>query len=396
VKLLLTAVSGPKEGTVFTIEANKSITFGRKEPSISGFEDDMHMSSVHCKVSNLGDRGEIKDCNSTNGTWLNNRKITAETLREGDRIRAGMTMMTVEFLFDLVPAEIVPEELDKTQAPSLLPLEDEAPAMARREPLIANSSRKEEISQAPQPVVGPPVRHRAINPFDSVDFSNFEIAPTAPPTSEYPATENEKRFGGPISDSSVTLPPSGNNGDYRKFTRRTTQESAENFAVVLDSLAVQWSMQLAVHFQKIRIEPPVECAMQSILKGNREPCTLPLRMPWNEVNSTILIPLMPRLCRSDACIAFVGYSATTVGTRMEEMLRVGVEGFSEPDGFLPFFWPSMLMSILDSRGPEIFNSLFNGKIAGALMCSPRNRHEIIAVANDSLYAVLAESQFVPI
>ncbi len=65
-------------------------------------------------------------------------------------------------------------------------------------------------------------------------------------------------------------------------------------------------MQLVVHFKKIRIEPPAECDVQSILRGNREPSILPVRMAWNEVNSTVLIPLMPRLCRADACVAFVG------------------------------------------------------------------------------------------
>jgi pSer/pThr/pTyr-binding forkhead associated (FHA) protein len=59
--------------------------------------DDDFASSNHARFQVAHGRWYVEDMGSTNGTWLNGRRIvTAQWLKEGDKIRIGRTVMTVE------------------------------------------------------------------------------------------------------------------------------------------------------------------------------------------------------------------------------------------------------------------------------------------------------------
>jgi pSer/pThr/pTyr-binding forkhead associated (FHA) protein len=48
------------------------------------------VSRVHCRLTALPDGGlEIKDLDSTNGTYVNGQRIEAVRLSPGDRVRVG-------------------------------------------------------------------------------------------------------------------------------------------------------------------------------------------------------------------------------------------------------------------------------------------------------------------
>jgi pSer/pThr/pTyr-binding forkhead associated (FHA) protein len=48
------------------------------------------VSRVHCRITALPDGGlEIKDLESTNGTFVNGRRIDAARLSPGDRVKVG-------------------------------------------------------------------------------------------------------------------------------------------------------------------------------------------------------------------------------------------------------------------------------------------------------------------
>jgi pSer/pThr/pTyr-binding forkhead associated (FHA) protein len=59
------------------------------------------LSAKHAKISRAGDRFEIIDLNSTNGTFVNGERITRKVLRSDDRIRVDV----FEFLF-VNPADV--------------------------------------------------------------------------------------------------------------------------------------------------------------------------------------------------------------------------------------------------------------------------------------------------
>lgn len=58
--------------------------------------DDTYVSQAHARVSRRGDAWVVEDLGSTNGTYLNRRKVTVPTeIAPGDRIRVGKTEMEV-------------------------------------------------------------------------------------------------------------------------------------------------------------------------------------------------------------------------------------------------------------------------------------------------------------
>jgi pSer/pThr/pTyr-binding forkhead associated (FHA) protein len=54
------------------------------------------VSKVHCRlVSNADGRLEVEDLKSTNGTFVNDRRITRAVLAPGDRLRIGPVELLV-------------------------------------------------------------------------------------------------------------------------------------------------------------------------------------------------------------------------------------------------------------------------------------------------------------
>lgn len=47
------------------------------------------VSRLHCQLSATGDALHVKDLGSTNGTFVNGKRITAAELQDGDRLAVG-------------------------------------------------------------------------------------------------------------------------------------------------------------------------------------------------------------------------------------------------------------------------------------------------------------------
>jgi pSer/pThr/pTyr-binding forkhead associated (FHA) protein len=59
--------------------------------------DDEFASGYHARFQVAHGRWYVEDLGSTNGTWLNGRRIqAAQWLKKGDKIKIGHTVMTVE------------------------------------------------------------------------------------------------------------------------------------------------------------------------------------------------------------------------------------------------------------------------------------------------------------
>jgi pSer/pThr/pTyr-binding forkhead associated (FHA) protein len=58
--------------------------------------NDTYISQLHAKISERNGAWVVEDLGSTNGTYLNQRKVTAPTeISAGDRIRLGKTILEV-------------------------------------------------------------------------------------------------------------------------------------------------------------------------------------------------------------------------------------------------------------------------------------------------------------
>ena len=53
------------------------------------------MSRLHCRLSAQEDRLEVVDLSSTNGTFVNDKRVERAVLASGDRLRVGRIELTI-------------------------------------------------------------------------------------------------------------------------------------------------------------------------------------------------------------------------------------------------------------------------------------------------------------
>jgi pSer/pThr/pTyr-binding forkhead associated (FHA) protein len=66
------------------------VVFGRGD-DVTVMIDDQQMSRRHFEIKFVNDSHILTDQNSTNGTWVNGRKVMHSYLKSGDQILAGQT-----------------------------------------------------------------------------------------------------------------------------------------------------------------------------------------------------------------------------------------------------------------------------------------------------------------
>lgn len=102
VKLVMFKRDGQRKD--FPIPGRK-VTIGRGEdcglriPLLS-------VSRTHCELTKGQDELRVKDLASSNGTYVNNRRINDAVLQPGDRLAIGPVILTVQI--DGVPEQITP------------------------------------------------------------------------------------------------------------------------------------------------------------------------------------------------------------------------------------------------------------------------------------------------
>jgi len=54
------------------------------------------VSRLHCRLTAAADNLEVVDLSSTNGTFVNDRRVQKATLAAGDRLRVGRVELIIE------------------------------------------------------------------------------------------------------------------------------------------------------------------------------------------------------------------------------------------------------------------------------------------------------------
>jgi hypothetical protein len=81
-----------------------------RRPGCEIFLDNLAVSGEHANIFTIGEDSFIQDLNSTNGTFINNKKITKHHLRNGDAVAIGKH--TLVYLTDTQAA--APQDFAKT------------------------------------------------------------------------------------------------------------------------------------------------------------------------------------------------------------------------------------------------------------------------------------------
>ena len=89
--------SGEPEPGSFTFRCapGTSKTFGRA-PRADFILEAPLVSRLHCRIDAGDESLEVVDLSSTNGTYVNDKRVTRARLRTGDRLRIGRVELTVE------------------------------------------------------------------------------------------------------------------------------------------------------------------------------------------------------------------------------------------------------------------------------------------------------------
>lgn len=94
--LLKTAEGGDPPFT-FRILPGNIKTIGRA-PRADFIVDAPLVSRVHCRLTAGADELEVKDLDSTNGTFVNGERVTSALLRGGERIGVGRVELIVQLV----------------------------------------------------------------------------------------------------------------------------------------------------------------------------------------------------------------------------------------------------------------------------------------------------------
>src|SRR5436309_1223756 len=129
-RAFLEIVEGPGKGRRILLREGQVRYVGRTSQADDSCPENATMSSVHFSARWFAGKCELKDLNSANGTWRNEKKITETLLSSGDEFKAGKA--TFRLIIDDGTGTISPmalETVDETRADTGLPLTS-APAAA--------------------------------------------------------------------------------------------------------------------------------------------------------------------------------------------------------------------------------------------------------------------------
>jgi pSer/pThr/pTyr-binding forkhead associated (FHA) protein len=84
-------LTGRNAGLKVDLDNRKEIVIGRS-PSADLIISDEFASNTHAKLVSVGDEWVLQDLNSTNGTFLDGKRVTTPmTMRAGATVRIGTT-----------------------------------------------------------------------------------------------------------------------------------------------------------------------------------------------------------------------------------------------------------------------------------------------------------------
>ncbi len=104
----LRVLAGPYMGRVFQFNQPDTFLIGRTSDSHLSLPDDRFFSRHHCLLDISPPNCFLRDLGSTNGTFVNGKRVPEAFLKNGDQIQGGATVLLVEVRTHDVPAHASP------------------------------------------------------------------------------------------------------------------------------------------------------------------------------------------------------------------------------------------------------------------------------------------------
>ncbi len=95
-RVILDVVEGPLKGRQFVLDRHETFVIGRSRFVHCPMPEDMALSRDHFMIELNPPTCEVRDLGSTNGTFLNNRRVDRSPLASRDVIAAGQSVFRVE------------------------------------------------------------------------------------------------------------------------------------------------------------------------------------------------------------------------------------------------------------------------------------------------------------
>lgn len=127
----LRVLSGTAAGTEYPLNAAE-MTLGRSPDNYICIEDG-NASRVHAKIQVIGGQAVLVDNRSRNGVYVNNNRVQQHTLRHGDRIGIGSTILEFHQL-DAQPAAGPARQPQRQRQPQQQPQRQPRTTGAARQP----------------------------------------------------------------------------------------------------------------------------------------------------------------------------------------------------------------------------------------------------------------------
>lgn len=115
------------------------------------------VSRQHCEVRIDDDEPRVRDLGSSNGTFLNGKRVTESVIDAGDLLRVGPTTFTV--VIDGIPDVVTPpsDDADHPEGSSMMdsPPRPAPPAPSKRPEPLADDEDDDDLMAPPPPAKAP-------------------------------------------------------------------------------------------------------------------------------------------------------------------------------------------------------------------------------------------------
>src|SRR5205809_6014837 len=95
-QIILRVLAGPYKGRVFSFDQADTFLIGRTNDSHLSLPEDRFFSRHHCLLERNPPHSLLRDLDSTNGTFVNGRRVREASLQNGDQIQGGETVLLVD------------------------------------------------------------------------------------------------------------------------------------------------------------------------------------------------------------------------------------------------------------------------------------------------------------